>query len=411
MVFKSAPKSQDASAKENKPSEASQASTKSPALQLRGMNYAEQVAAMRPVQADGGNVSAAEGVHTAAARGVQGSGGTLPHAAQIQHSFGSHDVSNVQAHVGGAAQTAAASIGAEAYATGSDVAFASEPSLHTAAHEAAHVVQQRGGSVQLKDGVGQAGDSYEQHADAVADLVVQGKSAESLLNTYADSQEGSASGDVQQKSAVQRVVGHTTGAQVDTYLKASPFIADYVAQKFANGIKADGHVHIHTPAAFITAWIAYAMVRTNPDTAAIFTEAEARAWEPNVNAYQEGTEIHIHQDRGEAGTAIHESIHLFADTSYMATLGFNANEGTTEYFTRMICTEQNITRGSFYVSNRQSIEALVAATSQELVAKAYFNGAIAALRTTVDASKGAGTFSTWTSHMQAGNYGAANGVL
>jgi hypothetical protein len=38
--------------------------------------------------------------------------------------------------------------------------------------------------VQLKGGVGQAGDAYEQHADQVADAVVQGKSAEVLLDRY-----------------------------------------------------------------------------------------------------------------------------------------------------------------------------------------------------------------------------------
>ncbi|HZJ68368.1 MAG TPA: hypothetical protein VFD36_32930, partial [Kofleriaceae bacterium] len=71
------------------------------------------------------------------------------------------------------------------YATGSTVAFASpSPSLHTAAHEAAHVVQQRGG-VQLAGGVGQAGDAYERHADAVADRVVAGASAEDLLDPFA----------------------------------------------------------------------------------------------------------------------------------------------------------------------------------------------------------------------------------
>ena len=42
-------------------------------------------------------------------------------------------------------------------------------------------MQQRAG-VQLKGGVGQVGDQYEQHADAVANLVVQGKSAEALLS-------------------------------------------------------------------------------------------------------------------------------------------------------------------------------------------------------------------------------------
>src|SRR5262249_27359282 len=50
--------------------------------------------------------------------------------------------------------------------------------------EAAHVIQQRGG-VQLKAGVGNAGDQYERHADTVADLVVQGKSSESLLDRFA----------------------------------------------------------------------------------------------------------------------------------------------------------------------------------------------------------------------------------
>jgi hypothetical protein len=56
--------------------------------------------------------------------------------------------------------------------------------LFTEAHEAAHVVQQRGG-VQLKGGVGAAGDTYERHADAVATAVVRGESAESLLDPVA----------------------------------------------------------------------------------------------------------------------------------------------------------------------------------------------------------------------------------
>lgn len=118
--------------------------------------------------------------HGVAARGTQGAGGRLPHLETIQKSFGRHDVSSVRAHVGGEAASASQSLGAQAYAYGNAVAFASAPDLHTAAHEAAHVVQQRGG-VQLKGGVGQANDVYERHADAVADRVVAGHSAESLL--------------------------------------------------------------------------------------------------------------------------------------------------------------------------------------------------------------------------------------
>src|SRR5689334_4760037 len=108
--------------------------------------------ALPPVQrkAEGGGQDggAPEGVAAAAQRGVSGAPQVLPHLAQIQPLFGPHDVSGVQAHVGGAAAEASEQIGAAAYATGSSVAFREAPDLHTAAHEAAHVVQQREG-VQL----------------------------------------------------------------------------------------------------------------------------------------------------------------------------------------------------------------------------------------------------------------------
>lgn len=126
---------------------------------------------------------------------------TLPHADRIQASFGRHDVSGIQAHVGGAATAASAAMGAEAYATGDHVGFRDSPDLHTAAHEAAHVIQQRAG-VSLKGGVGDEGDPYEQHADAVADAVVAGRSAESLLDTMVPA-PASAAAAVQRKNLTQ----------------------------------------------------------------------------------------------------------------------------------------------------------------------------------------------------------------
>ncbi|MBP7550718.1 MAG: DUF4157 domain-containing protein, partial [Gemmatimonadaceae bacterium] len=77
-------------------------------------------------------------VHAQAAVGVSGSGTELPFRELIERAFGfAHDLSDVRAHVGGAAAAAAEAIGATAYATGNDIAFASAPDLHTAAHEAA----------------------------------------------------------------------------------------------------------------------------------------------------------------------------------------------------------------------------------------------------------------------------------
>ncbi len=151
------------------------------------------------VQQRGGGVSP-DDVHAAAAHGISGSGGALPHLEQIQASFGpEHDVSHIQAHVGGAAAEGSAAMGAQAYATGDHVAFANAPDLHTAAHEAAHVVQQRGG-LQLAGGVGRAGDPYEQHADQVADAVVRGESASALLASHG----GSPGRSVVPQRAVQR---------------------------------------------------------------------------------------------------------------------------------------------------------------------------------------------------------------
>jgi hypothetical protein len=129
---------------------------------------------------------AAPAVHDAATTGIAGTASSLPHFDTIQEAFGHHDVSSISAHVGGAASDACDDMGAEAFATGSSVAFRSAPDLHTAAHEAAHIVQQRHG-VELEGAVGKAGDAYERNADAVADAVVAGKSAQPLLDTQANS--------------------------------------------------------------------------------------------------------------------------------------------------------------------------------------------------------------------------------
>ena len=122
-------------------------------------------------------------IHEAALSGLSGKADPLPYLATIQQSFGRHDVTAVEAHVGGAAREANERMGASAYTTGKSVAFRQAPDMRTAAHEAAHIIQQRAG-VQLTGGVGQSDDHYEQEADAVADTVVQGRSAESLLDRH-----------------------------------------------------------------------------------------------------------------------------------------------------------------------------------------------------------------------------------
>jgi len=152
-----------------------------------------------------------ESVHAAAAQGVATPASPLPHRATIQELFGPrHDVSTVQAHSGPQAAASARAMGAQAYATGNHVVLGGQTDLHIVAHEAAHVVQQRGG-VQLKGGVGAAGDAYEQNADAVADRVVAGESAASLLDQMSGG--GHTSGAVQRAPAMP---GSSEGAAPGT---------------------------------------------------------------------------------------------------------------------------------------------------------------------------------------------------
>jgi uncharacterized protein DUF4157 len=108
----------------------------------------------------------------------------LPHFKRIQDSFGPvHDLSSIRAHTGLPAEQATRKFSASAFTLGSDIAFRGEPSLHLAAHEAAHVVQQRSGINSVADTGGT--NACEQHADAVADRVVQGRPAIDLLAPFA----------------------------------------------------------------------------------------------------------------------------------------------------------------------------------------------------------------------------------
>ncbi len=162
-------------------------------------------------QHDGGAAPSADATRAIAAHGVAGAGSELPHLATLQASFGDHGTAlgGVRAFVGGEAATASRAMGAQAYATGDAIAFAAAPSLFTAAHEAAHVVQQQAG-VDLPGGVGQVGDAYERHADAVAARVVAGRSAADLLPATG----GGAAGTAVQR---QEAEGAHSAAMAESY--------------------------------------------------------------------------------------------------------------------------------------------------------------------------------------------------
>jgi hypothetical protein len=134
----------------------------------------------RTTAASGAHDFGAVAVHDAAERGVRTPSAPLPFLDRIQQSFGLHDVTGARAHVGPAAADSSRRAGASAFTSGEDVAFGETPTLRLAAHEAAHVVQQRHG-VALTGGIGHRGDAYERQADEAAERVAQGRSSEDLF--------------------------------------------------------------------------------------------------------------------------------------------------------------------------------------------------------------------------------------
>lgn len=131
----------------------------------------------------------------------------LPFGERIQSSFGRFDIQGVEAHLGGGATESARSLGARAYTAGEHVVFAGRPDLRTAAHEAAHVIQQRAG-VRPAGGVGRPGDPHERQADAVAEQVAAGRTAEPLLHRFTGTWDASRalSRPAGPPAAVQRVI-------------------------------------------------------------------------------------------------------------------------------------------------------------------------------------------------------------
>ncbi|HEY0992897.1 MAG TPA: DUF5995 family protein, partial [Kofleriaceae bacterium] len=209
-----------------------------------------------------------------ARHGTSGAGGSLPHLDQIQASFGHHDVSGVKAHHDAASGEASRALGAQAFAFGNSVGFGAAPDLHTAAHEAAHVVQQRAG-VHLKGGIDQPGDAHERHADTVADAVVAGRSAAPLLDQMAGSGSGSA---VQRKKVNTTTTPEGTPDAAPPASIAPPDSEPHLDSEGNKIVEDGGHWHLAEPPKALKFPIAsgykYQLLPINPNAA--YTALHAR---------------------------------------------------------------------------------------------------------------------------------------
>lgn len=167
------------------------------------------------------------------ARGLRGSGSPLPHLQQLQESFGPYDLSSLQLHRGEGARDAADALSARAFTHGEHIVAPQDLSLRDTAHEVAHAIQQRQPGL-VPERISAPSDAGERHADAVADRVVQGRSAVDLLSAVAPL--GLHAPATAPPGALQRRVDSKTAAQ--RIAAAIRTLDNYVQQPGKQGLQA-----------------------------------------------------------------------------------------------------------------------------------------------------------------------------
>jgi hypothetical protein len=154
----------------------------------------------------------------------------------------------------------------------------------------------------------------------------------------------------------QKKVKFPTGKQVDIYLNADPMLSKHIQDKVNRGFKVEGHIRFLEREEFVDVCFEYFAARMSTMTKLpqLKEPLKASNLEDKVQELAYRTNgllcqglIYINQDKAEAGTVIHESLHFFQDISYYK-LDININEGTTEYFTHLICESNRITRRQKY---------------------------------------------------------------
>jgi hypothetical protein len=205
------------------------------------------------------------------------------------------------------------------------------------------------------------------------------------------------------------------GREVDAIFDSSPFLKDLVGAKLGKQ-KLEKAMRIDDEAAFERAWLAYAQRSINPATNRNFSEQEARDFmaKEGVRAFQDEDrgEVHIRKERSDLGTQLHEGLHLFSADRWRKRMGYNVNEGVTEYFTRKLGPEVQVVRDdSSFLRQFTSATHLVTAAGEPVVAAAYFDGDVAGLKTAVDDKKGAGTWAKWLDRLDANDFKGANALL
>jgi hypothetical protein len=207
--------------------------------------------------------------------------------------------------------------------------------------------------------------------DKCLDPTLEGQVIEIKLNavlTEADMREES---EEKERREAHRVI--LDDEQVENAVVGKE-LAAYAANK---GINLQGKIHYLEEPAFEQAFID-SELRERPDENNEQVTANATLLYVKIEptGFREGEEIYVRADRRGFGTEIHEAIHRYSSRNVLENIGFNFNEGLTEYFTRIV-TRDWIERGDEYYFQLDMINDLVdkLILSPDDLADMYFKGA------------------------------------
>lgn len=218
-----------------------------------------------------------------------------------------------------------------------------------------------------------------------------------------------------------------TGKQADEYLNTTPLIRRHVKMQVeARELTVAGSIRFEDDTTFTEAYITYRMRDNVPDAdvdeIARVDELIERA--NLVRGFTDGDVIHIHKDRADAGTVIHEAMHLYSPNAFAKGMGKEPNEGVTEYFTRAVCGANGILRWGVYDEEHAAVVKLLGKLpgKEGVLADAFFFGDMDRLRPAFDPpdgdlgeterkAMGRQRFKTWRKLMKARDFDAAGALL
>ena len=167
---------------------------------------------------------------------------------------------------------------------------------------------------------------------------------------------------------------HTPAPEADRLIRDK--LSGFVANAVTAGRQITGKVAVVASADWDRAGVAHygnAVWHTGPPPKTPKKQA--------INGFVDSSgRVWIERNSGNAGTLIHEGMHKYSDGAVLNDLGFDVNEGVTEYFTRIICKDLSIDRGN-YEAQFKLIELLATnVASKAIIAAAYFDGNITGLK-------------------------------